>query len=375
MPTVIYADHAATSPLDKCAFDAMVEYMRDEYGNPSQTYDMGRRARKAVDRARESIARCIGASPEEIAFTSGGTESNNWVIQSGAAMGRAVVVSTIEHPSIWHTVQRIGAPHRRTPIAVDRSGIVDIDLARQAMNDMPRPGIVSVMTANNETGVIEPIEELSAMAHRYGHWMHTDAVQAVGHLPIDVKKLDVDMLSASAHKFNGPRGIGFLYIRDGIDIESFIDGGDQEHGRRAGTENVAAIVGMAAALQNNVDHIEENSFHLRELENIFKTTLSDFGVDCVQNGSECKLPGLLSMGFEGASGEGLMHLLDLMGICVSTGSACDSVKTRLSRVLTSMQIDESLVRGTIRISFGKSNTIEEVRRFGGALAKALKIGR
>ena len=232
--------------------------------------------------------------------------------------------------------------------------------------------LVSVMMSNNEVGTIEPIKKLASIAHSWGAIFHTDAVQSVGHIDIDVKGLDVDLLSASAHKFNGPKGIGFLYVREGIDIEPFNDGGAQEYGKRAGTENVAAIVGMATALKRNWLQIKENTKYLHRLESSLLGMLNEAGIEYLKNGSTSRIPGTLSLSFKGVSGELLLHRLDLMGICISTGSACDSQNTQISHVLRAMTIPEEYALGTIRVSLGKDNTEEDVERIGKCLIKILE---
>ena len=234
-----------------------------------------------------------------------------------------------------------------------------------------RTRLVSIMYANNELGSIQPIKELCFVAHAHGALFHTDAVQAVGHVPIDVQDLGVDLLSASAHKFNGPKGIGFLYIRKGAAIASFADGGAQEFGRRAGTENVAGIVGMATALKSNCDAQQENEHHLRLLERTVTERLDTAGVRYTHNGGINTLPGLLNLSFPGKSGEAILHRLDLMGICISTGSACDSKSTEISHVLRAIKLDETLALGTVRISLGKNNTIDEAKRIAEALIKVV----
>ena len=229
------------------------------------------------------------------------------------------------------------------------------------------------MFANNEIGTIQPIKELARVAHSKGALFHTDAVQAIGHVPIDVKELDVDLLSASAHKFNGPKGIGFLYIKDGVKTEPYLDGGSQEYSMRAGTENVASIVGMAYALQNNCQQIESNTVHLNGLTEVIVNKLSENGnIDFLKNGGHNTLPGVISLSFNGANGEAMLHRLDLRGICVSTGSACDSVNTNISHVLKAIELDEKYAKGTIRISLGKRNNAEDADYIANEIIKIVE---
>ena len=371
MKTLIYADNAATTKLDNEAFEAMTPYLLNEYGNASQPYSFAREPKKALAEARQVIAAAINALPEEIFFTSGGTESDNWAIKGSAfldAEKRATITTSIEHHAVLRAceaIERLGYPV--VYINPDSKGIILPEALESVITDKTR--LVSVMYSNNEIGTIEPIKELAQVAHRHGALFHTDAVQAVGHASIDVKALDVDMLSASAHKFNGPKGIGFLYIRKGVSIASFNDGGSQESGLRAGTENIASIVGMAIALRNNLAKLSENEAYILKLEQVFLSELSGF--DFVRNGAENHVPGNISLSFKDRDGEAILHRLDLAGICVSTGSACDSVNTRISHVLKSIGLDDSYAKGTIRISLGKDNTEDDVKAIATALKRIL----
>ena len=371
MKTLIYADNAATTKLDNEAFEAMTPYLLNEYGNASQPYSFAREPKKALAEARQVIAAAINALPEEIFFTSGGTESDNWAIKGSAfldAEKRATITTSIEHHAVLRAceaIERLGYPV--VYINPDSKGIILPEALESVITDKTR--LVSVMYSNNEIGTIEPIKELAQVAHRHGALFHTDAVQAVGHASIDVKDLDVDMLSASAHKFNGPKGIGFLYIRKGVSIASFNDGGSQESGLRAGTENIASIVGMAIALRNNLAKLSENEAYILKLEQVFLSELSGF--DFVRNGAENHVPGNISLSFKDRDGEAILHRLDLAGICVSTGSACDSVNTRISHVLKAIGLDDSYAKGTIRISLGKDNTEDDVKAIATALKRIL----
>lgn len=378
---MVYADNAATTKLDIEAFEAMKPYLLEEYGNASQPYTFSRKVRLVLKEARKTIASCINASPEEIFFTSGGTESNNWALKEVGMPTdiKHVITSQIEHHSILNTckhLEMIGVDISYIPVT--KSGVVMVEEIEKCLTREREcvasceTKVVSIMFANNEIGTIQPVKEISAIAHRYGAIFHTDAVQAVGHTGIDVKEMGIDLLSASAHKFNGPKGIGFLYVRKGILISSHNDGGLQEYGKRAGTENIAAIVAMAYALKNNVVEIEQNEKKLIELEQIIENGLKNNSVHYVRNGANDHIPGNISLSFPGIEGETLLHRLDLMKICVSTGSACDSVNTQISHVLKAIQLEEDLARGTIRISLGKNNTKEEALIIVDALVKILQ---
>ena len=378
---MIYADNAATTKMDIEAFEAMKPFLLEEYGNPSQPYFFSKTARIALREARETIAKCINADPDEIYFTSGGTESDNWAIKEfgGAAKTKYIITSAIEHKAILNActhMEKQGAIVEYVPVTPD--GVILVDELEKKLRERSNSAkaneetIVSVMFVNNEIGTIEPITQIAEVVHRYGAIFHTDAVQAVGHVAIDVKKMGIDMLSASAHKFNGPKGIGFLYVKKGIDILSHNDGGVQENGKRAGTENVCAIVGMAKALENNIQNIEYNQKRILELERIIEDGLLKENIEYIRNGSREHVPGNMSLSFRGFEGEALLHRLDLMRICVSTGSACDSEKTSVSHVLKAINLKEDLAIGTIRISLGKYNTADEAMQIVDALHKILK---
>lgn len=371
MKTHIYADNAATTKLDIDALEAMKPFLLDEYGNASQPYSFARKPKKALADARTTIAECIGALPEEIYFTSGGTESDNWAIKGSAFSDpykRATITSSIEHHAVLRTcsaIESLGYPV--TYISPDRFGIITTDALEEIITENTR--LVSIMFSNNEIGTIEPIKELAAIAHKHGALFHTDAVQAVGHVSIDVKDLGIDMLSASAHKFNGPKGVGFLYIRSGTEINPLNDGGSQERGLRAGTENIAEIVGMATALKTNIKHIEENKKYIYSLEQVLLSGIRD--LDCIKNGADNHIPGNISLSFRNFDGEAILHRMDLMGICISTGSACDTVNTQISHVIKAIGVPEEYAAGTIRISLSKDNTKEEAENIATALVRIL----
>ena len=363
----IYADNAATSPLSPKAYEAMLPYLVEGYGNASQPYAFSRKPKKALQEARAIIADCIGALPEEIFFTSCGTESNNWVIQGAFQQGMHVVTSAIEH----HSILRPCTLGDTTIIPVNNDGVVFLDYYSKALVKDKR-GIVSFMFANNEIGTIEPVGELADVAHHNGWLFHTDAVQAVGHTAINVHEIGVDMLSSSAHKFNGPKGIGFLYKRRGLEWPSLLLGGSQESGHRAGTENVPSIVGMATALQENIDSLQMNVTYLQHLEELLINGLKDKKISFIRNGSPNHIAGNISLSFPAADGEALLHRLDLMGISVSTGSACDSKETQISHVLKAINLNEAFAKGTIRVSLGHKNTEQDVQAIVAALLKIIR---
>ena len=358
---IIYADNAATTKLDIDAFEAMKPYLLDEYGNASQPYSFARKPKQALKEARATIAQCINAEPEEIFFTSGGTESDNWAIKGIAfadSEKHAIITSQIEHHAVLRAcedIEKLGYPVTYLPVTEE--GVVTTEALNSVIT--PNTRLVSIMFANNEIGTIEPIKELCEIAHRNGALFHSDAVQAVGHVQIDVKDLGVDMLSASAHKFNGPKGIGFLYIKKGTPICSYASGGAQEIGMRAGTENIASIVGMAVALKKNCDHLADNIRHIENLESRLIDNLFSSGLDFFRNGSSYHIPGNISLSFKKANGEALLHRLDLMGICVSTGAACDTVDTQTSHVLNAIGLKQEYAQGTIRVSLGVHNNTHE----------------
>jgi len=360
--------------MDTAAFEAMKPFLIDEYGNVSQPYAFARKPKKALRDARETIASCIGASPEEIFFTSGGTESDNWAIKGSALLNAhkyATVTSAFEHHAVLRSceaLERMG--HHVAYMWPSREGYITAEILREYITNQTY--LTSVMFANNEIGTVQPIKELCAVAHENGSLFHTDAVQAVGHVSIDVHDLGVDMLSASAHKFNGPKGVGFLYIRNGLEILPYSDGGAQEAGLRAGTENVAGIVGMAVALKNNCDALEENTRYVEGLESKLVDMLDNSGIKYTRNGGTNRLPGLLSLSFPGADGEAILHRLDLTGICISTGSACNSKSTEVSHVLQAIRLEKSCAMGTIRISLGKANTEDDVESIFKALMKVFR---
>ncbi len=361
MKQMIYADNAATTKLDIEAFEAMKPYLLEDYANASQPYSFSRGVKKALKDSREIIAKCINAEPDEIYFTSGGTESDNWAIKGIAynnSIRKTIITSNIEHRAILNScrqIERLGVPVAYLP--ANEEAIITPEILKQFITKQTK--LVSVMMANNEVGSIQPIKELCDIVHDYGAIFHTDAVQAVGHIPVDIKALGVDLLSASAHKFNGPKGVGFLYIKKGTNIAEHEVGGHQEQALRAGTENVAAIVGMAIALKNNCNNLARNSELITGIEDKFKSLLSKTDIDFIVNGSKLHIPGNINLSFKNADGELLLHRLDLLGIMVSTGAACDSKSIQISHVLQAIKASEEYAKGTIRISFGKYNSLKD----------------
>ena len=372
---IIYADNAATTKIDDDALALMFALQKNFFANPSAAYKLSRPLKKLLRESREKIATCINAEPQEIIFTSGGSESDNWAIKSAmlAHLNECpnIITSAIEHKAILNScvaMENLGCTV--TKLLVDKFGAVNPnDLQKRIL---PQTKIISVMLANNEVGTIQPIKSLVETVHTTEKIFHTDAVQAVGHIPIDVKTLGIDMLSASAHKFNGPKGVGFLYVRDGLKISPYIDGGAQEFSRRAGTENVPAIAAMALALEKNCQDINQTAEKLSAYAKILLDCLQSNGVNFILNGGKNRLPGHLSLSFKDCDGESLMHRLDLKNICVATGSACNSQQTKISHVLQALKIPQDYIRGTIRITFGKENSYDDAKTIGNHLVKILQ---
>ena len=372
---IIYVDNAATTRIDDHALALMFDLQKNFFANPSAAYKLSRPLKKILRESREKIAACINAEPQEIIFTSGGTESDNHAIKSAVLANLRerpnIITSAIEHKAILNSctaMENIGCTV--TKLSVDKTGAVNpADLEEKILSQTK---IISVMLANNEVGTIQPVKSLAEVAHAAGKIFHTDAVQAVGHIPVDVKLLGADMLSASAHKFNGPKGIGFLYVRDGLKISPYIDGGAQEFSKRAGTENVPAIAAMALALEKNCLDMKTSAEKLSAYEKILLDCLQSNGVDFISNGGENRLPGHLSLSFKDCDGETLMHRLDLKNICVATGSACNSKQTKISHVLQALKVPADYIRGTIRITFGKENSYDDAKTIGNHLVKILQ---
>ncbi len=361
---MIYADNAATTKMSRAAIDAMLRCMEEQYGNPSSLYSLGQRAKEILEQAREDVAAVIHASPKEITFTSGGSEADNQALRSAAALGKKsgkthIISTAFEHHAILHTLRALEQEgFEITLLPVHEDGLVRPDELEAAIR--PDTCLVSVMFANNEIGTIQPIRELGAICRARGVLFHTDAVQATGHLPIDVEADNIDLLSASAHKFHGPKGVGFLYARKGVRLTNLIEGGAQERGKRAGTENVAGIAGMAAALTESAAHMEENAAHLRALRDRLIAGLREIPHSALNGDAERRLPGNVNFCFEGIEGESLLLLLDDRGICASSGSACTSGSLDPSHVLLAIGRVHDVAHGSLRLTLGEDATEEEV---------------
>lgn len=360
----IYADNAATTKMSRTAIDAMLSVMEENYGNPSSLHSIGQRAAEELFRARERIAMRLGCQPREVFFTSGGSEADNQAIISAAAIvakrGKKHIISTaFEHHAVLHTLEKLkkeGFDIELLPVGA--SGTVTAKQVEDAIR--PDTCLVSVMYANNEIGSILPISEIGKLCRERGVLFHTDAVQAAGHLPIDVKAQNIDLLSLSAHKFHGPKGVGALYARQGILLTTLIEGGAQERGKRAGTENLPAISGMAAALDEAYDHMEENSVYVSTLRDRLIEGLSKIPHSALNGDPVNRLPGNVSFCFEGIEGESLLLMLDSKGICASSGSACTSGSLDPSHVLLAIGRPHEIAHGSLRLSLCETNTPDEI---------------
>ena len=360
---MIYLDHAATTKISPAARDAMISAL-DTYGNPSSVHTLGQQASAELGRARETIARQLGASPREIYFTSGGSEGDNQAIltgaKNGAAAGKKHIISTaMEHHAVLHTLESLEQQgFSVTYLKPDGEGRISPRQLEEAIR--PDTALVSVMYVNNETGSVQPIRELAAVCHGHEIPLHTDAVQAVGHIPVDVKADGVDFLTLSAHKFHGPRGIGALYVRRGIRLQSLIDGGGQERGKRAGTENLPGIAGMAAALEEETAQLKKHMDYVEGLRHTLVAGLREIPHARINESPQHHAPGIVNVSFAGVEGESLLLLLDGAGICASAGSACSAGSLEPSHVLLSMGIPRDIAQGSLRLSLDHSNTPEEV---------------
>ena len=359
----IYVDNAATTQLSDVAYEAMKPMMQEIYGNPSSLHHIGQTAKEHLDDARERIAKCINANANEIYFTSGGSEADNQAIltaaYNGAKRGKKHIISSkFEHHAVLHTLDKLEREGFEIELLdVYNEGVVKVEDVKNALRD--DTALVTIMMANNEVGTIQPIKEIAQLCKEKKVIMHTDAVQAVGHIPVDVKDLGVDMLSVSGHKFHGPKGVGFLYCRKGILLQNLINGGAQERGKRAGTENMPAIVGMAAALEDACANMDKNAKYVTNLRDKIIDGVSDIE-KCNLNGDRYnRLPGTINLSFEGIEGEGLILLLDQDGICSSSGSACTSGSLDPSHVLLSMGVPVESAHGSLRLSLCEYNTEEE----------------
>ncbi len=376
---MIYADHAATTKISETAKLAMLSAMEKDWYNPSSLYTPGQQASGTLMDARVRIARCLGCLPKEIYFTAGGSEADNQAILSAAAIGKRqgkmhIISTAFEHHAVLHTLKKLEKEgFEITLLDVGEKGIVSPAQVEKAIR--PDTALVTVMYANNEIGTIQPISEIGAVCRQNGVLFHTDAVQAAGHLPINVEEDQVDMLSLSAHKFNGPKGIGVLYAKTGVFLTNLIEGGGQERGKRAGTENLPAIVGMAAALEEALAFQNERLVYVTQLRNQLIEGLKNIP-DAILNGDEkSRLPGNVNFCFKGTEAEGLLLLLDNKGICASSGSACTSGFLDPSHVLLAIGRDKETARGSLRLTLDYENTKEEVEMIIKAVAETVKILR
>ena len=360
----IYADNAATTKISQTAMKAMISAMENSYGNPSSIHQIGMAANDALQTAREQIARCLGCMPKEIFFTSGGTESDNQAIVSAAMLGakknkRHIISTAFEHHAVLHTLRRLKEQGFEIQLLdVGAEGNITAAQVEEAIR--PDTCLVTVMFANNEIGSVLPIAEIGEVCRAHGVLFHTDAVQAAGHIPVNVREQNIDMLSLSAHKFHGPRGIGALYVKRGIELTSLMEGGGQERGKRPGTENLPAIMGMAAALKEECTLMEQNEAKVIAMRDRLIQGLSQIPYSILNGSREKRLPGNVNFCFEGVSGESLLLLLDSRGICASSGSACASGALDPSHVLLSLGLAPEIAQGSLRISLDISNTEEEI---------------
>lgn len=360
----VYADNAATTRIAPQVLDAMLPYLKEEYGNPSTLYKLGREAKIAIEKAREQVAQVIGAKAEEIFFTGSGTEADNMalkgVLYGPAGKGKKHLITTkIEHHAILHTAMALEKEgFQVTFLDVDKNGRVDLEELKQAIT--PDTALVSIMAANNEVGTIQPIEEIGKICREKGVLFHTDAVQAFGHMPLDVNKMNIDLLSLSAHKINGPKGSGALYIRRGLGLRPVIEGGGQERNRRSGTENVAGIVGLGQAAQLAMETMEEESARLNALAKKLTDGVLQIPETILTGDPENRLPGACSFAISAIEGESLVLYLDMEGICTSTGSACSTGSLDPSHVLMAIGLSHEVSHGSLRVTLGRFNTEEEV---------------
>ena len=364
MKPFIYLDKAATTKTAKEVVDAMLPYFTEQFGNPSSIYSIGAAAKEAVSGARQTIARSLGAKDNEIYFTAGGSEADNWALKATAeayaAKGRHIITSAIEHHAVLHTCQYLEKNgYEVTYVGVDENGILKVDELEAAIREDTI--LISVMFANNEIGTIQPIERIGEIAKEHGILFHTDAVQAYGQLPIDVDRYHIDMLSASGHKLNGPKGIGFIYIRKGVKIRSLIHGGGQERARRAGTENVPGIVGLGVAAARAVERMEEKAAKETKLRDYLIGRIEEEVPYCRLNGDrQRRLPNNVNFSFRFVEGESLLIMLDMEGICASSGSACTSGSLDPSHVLLAIGLPHEIAHGSLRLTLGEDTTREEL---------------
>ncbi len=360
----VYADNAATTPVSKKVVDAIIPYLTEHFGNPSSLYETGQIASRAVTRARQQVAAALGAGEKEIYFTSGGSEADNWAIKGAAALGKKkgkmhLITTKIEHHAVLHTMAALEKEgFTVTYLDVYDNGIVKLEDVERAITD--ETCLVTIMYANNEIGTVQPIAEIGALCKKKGVLFHTDAVQAVGHIKIDVKEQNIDMLSLSGHKFHATKGIGALYCRKGIVLPNLIEGGAQERGKRAGTENVPGIVGLGVAITEACGNIEENYAKVKALRDRLFEGAGKISHSRINGDKENRLPGNFSMCFEGVEGESLLLMLDMKGVCASSGSACTSGSLDPSHVLLAIGLKHEVAHGSLRLSLSENNTEEDV---------------
>ena len=360
----VYADNAATTSVSKTALDAMMPYLTTLYGNPSSLYSFAQKAKEALEEARQTVADIIGAQPKEIYFTSGGSEADNQAIVSmakfGALKGKKHLISTkFEHHAVLHTLKQLEKQgFEVTLLDVHEDGVVRLEDVEAAIRE--DTALVTVMFANNEIGTVQPIKEIGALCRSKGIPFHTDAVQAAGHMPINVQEMNIDLLSMSGHKFHAPKGVGVLYAKKGMPLFNIIEGGAQERGKRAGTENIPGIVALAAALKESVDNMEANTAKIIPMRDKLFTELSKIPHSKINGSLEHHVPGTVNMCFEGIEGESLLLLLDSKGVCASSGSACTSGSLDPSHVLLAIGLPHEVAHGSLRLSIGEYNTMEEI---------------
>jgi cysteine desulfurase len=367
-------DHSATTPVDSLVVDAMLPFFSEVFGNASSLHSFGTEAAEALSLARKQVADAIGALPEEIIFTSGGTESDNLAIRGVVPFNEGkkhIITSVIEHPAVLNTcsfLESLG--HEVTYVPVDVDGIIDVKVLEESIRK--NTVIISVMHANNEVGTIQPIEEISGIAKEHNIYFHTDAVQSVGKIPVNVDDLGVDMLSISSHKIHGPKGVGALYVRTGTNISPIVFGGNHEKGMRSGTENVSGIVGFGKAMELAAERLSEDSVHMTRMRDSLISRVFDTISDVRLNGHPSKrLPNNVNMSFKYVEGESMLMLLDMQGVAVSTGSACSSKSLKASHVLSALGIEDEFIHGSLRMSLGRENTMDDIDYVVGALQETI----
>lgn len=372
----IYLDHAATTYIKEEVLEEMMPYFNKKYANPSSIYSIGKDNKLVIEKARAQVAKELNSQACEIFFTSCGSESDNWALKGIAyankAKGNHIITTTIEHPAILNTCKYLEKQgFNITYLSVDLDGMIDLEELENAITN--ETILISVMFANNEIGTIEPIKEISKIAKKYGIYFHTDAVQAIGNIKIDVKEFDIDLLSMSAHKFYGPKGIGVLYVKEGTVIDSFVHGGGQEFGKRAGTENIASIVGIGKAIELSYENFDEKNIKIIKMrDKLINEVMSRIPYVRLNGHRTKRLPGNVNFSFEGIDGESVLLMLNMKGICVSTGSACSSALTKPSHVLTAIGLNENMARGSLRLTLGEENTDEEIEYTVDCLEKIIE---